>query len=122
MAKILVVDDEATIRDMLAFKLRNAGHEVSLAIDGGEAMQHAGRDRPDLIVLDVMMPVLGGFEVLHRLKADPELKATPVVMLTAKGQERDILTGLNGGASDYLVKPFSLRELIARIEAALRKG
>jgi DNA-binding response OmpR family regulator len=122
MARILLAEDEKHIGDMVAFKLTNAGHVVVRAQDGERALALAGAERPDLIVLDVMMPVLSGLEVLRRLKMDPALRTVPVIMLTAKGQERDVLAGLSGGATDYVVKPFSLKELLARIETALRKG
>ncbi|HEV8306871.1 MAG TPA: response regulator [Methylomirabilota bacterium] len=121
MAKILLAEDEKQIGDMVAFKLTNSGHQVLRARDGEEALTLATGERPDLVILDVMMPVLNGFEVLRRLKADPELSAIPVIMLTAKGRERDVLAGLSAGAVDYIVKPFSLKELTARIDAALRK-
>jgi DNA-binding response OmpR family regulator len=121
MAKILVAEDEKQIADMIVFKLTNSGHQVIRAQDGEQAMMLAGRDRPDLIMLDAMMPGLGGFEVLRRLKADPELRSVPVIMVTAKGHERDVLNGLRGGAVDYVVKPFSLKELAARVELALGK-
>jgi DNA-binding response OmpR family regulator len=120
MAKILLAEDEPHIGDMVAFKLTNSGHEVIRAASGDVALDLAGSDRPDLIVLDVMMPVLDGFEVLAALKRDTSLKAIPVIMLTAKGQERDVLNGLAEGAVDYIVKPFSLKELVARIDGALR--
>jgi DNA-binding response OmpR family regulator len=122
MAKILLAEDERQIGDMVAFKLTNSGHHVVRARDGGEALTLAAAERPDLVLLDVMMPVLNGFEVLRRLKADPALAAVPVIMLTAKGRERDVLAGLEAGAVDYIVKPFSLKELAARIETALRKA
>jgi DNA-binding response OmpR family regulator len=122
MATILLAEDEKQIGDMVAFKLTNSGHRVVRARDGEEALVLAAAERPDLMLLDVMMPVLNGFEVLARLKADPALAAVPVIMLTAKGRERDVLTGLQAGAVDYVVKPFSLKELAARIDAALRKG
>jgi len=121
MAKILLAEDEKQIGDMVAFKLTNSGHQVVRARDGEEAFTLATAERPDLILLDVMMPILNGFEVLRRLKADPALESTPVIMLTAKGRERDVLAGLSAGAADYIVKPFSLKELTARIDAALRK-
>ena len=121
MAKILLAEDEKQIGDMVAFKLTNSGHQVVRARDGEEALTLAAAERPDLIILDVMMPVLRGIEVLRRLKADPDLQSTPVIMLTAKGRERDVLAGLAAGAADYIVKPFSLKELTARIEGALRK-
>jgi len=119
MARILIGDDEPFLRDMVAFKLRNQGHDVTVAVDGGQALELAQTGRPDLILLDVMMPGLDGFEVLRRLKADAALRAIPVIMLTAKGQERDVISGLSGGATDYVVKPFSLKELSMRIDKAL---
>jgi DNA-binding response OmpR family regulator len=121
MAKILVAEDEKQIADMIAFKLTNGGHQVIRAQDGEQAVILAARERPDLILLDAMMPGVNGFEVLRRLKLDPVLKATAVIMVTAKGHERDVLAGLHGGAIDYVVKPFSLKELAARVELALRK-
>jgi two-component system phosphate regulon response regulator PhoB len=122
MARILLAEDEAQIGDMVAFKLANAGHDVVRVADGEAALAAAARERPDIIILDVMMPGLDGFSVLGRLKADPGLRATPVIMLTARGQERDILSGLQGGAADYVVKPFSLKELLARVDVALRRA
>jgi two-component system phosphate regulon response regulator PhoB len=120
MAKILVAEDEKQIGDMIAFKLSNAGHQVIRAQDGEQAVTLAASDLPDLILLDAMMPGLSGFEVLRRLKGDPALRAVPVIMVTAKGHERDVLSGLRGGAVYYVVKPFSLKELAARVDLALR--
>jgi DNA-binding response OmpR family regulator len=121
MAKILLAEDEKQIGDMIAFKLRNSGHQVVRAPDGEQALHLASRELPDLILLDAMMPGLSGFEVLRRLKQDSSLRAIPVIMVTAKGNERDVLNGLRGGAADYIVKPFSLKELSARVELALRR-
>ena len=121
MAKILVAEDEKQIGDMIAFKLSNSGHQVVRAPDGEQALTLASRERPDLILLDAMMPGVSGFEVLRRLKGDSSLRAIPVIMVTAKGHERDVLNGLRGGAVDYIVKPFSLKELSARVELALRR-
>jgi DNA-binding response OmpR family regulator len=121
MAKILIAEDEKQIADMIAFKLTNGGHQVIRAHDGEQAVTLATREHPDLILLDAMMPGLSGFEVLRRLKRDPALKGISVIMVTAKGHERDVLSGLSGGAIDYVVKPFSLKELAARVELALRK-
>jgi DNA-binding response OmpR family regulator len=121
MAKILVAEDEKQIADMISFKLTNAGHKVVRAHDGEQAMVLAARELPELILLDAMMPGLNGFEVLRRLKIDPALRSVPVIMVTAKGHERDVLSGLRGGAVDYIVKPFSLKELSARVELALRR-
>jgi DNA-binding response OmpR family regulator len=121
MAKILVAEDEKQIADMIVFKLTNGGHHVIRAEDGEQAVALATRELPDLLLLDAMMPGLNGFEVLRRLKGNPALRSMPVIMVTAKGHERDVLTGLRGGAVDYVVKPFSLKELAARVELALRK-
>jgi two-component system phosphate regulon response regulator PhoB len=121
MPKILLAEDEKQIADMISFKLTNAGHQVVRAQDGEEACNLAARELPDLILLDAMMPSLSGFEVLRRLKADPKLRGIPVIMVTAKGHERDVLNGLRGGAVDYIVKPFSLKELSARVELVLRR-
>jgi DNA-binding response OmpR family regulator len=121
MAKILVAEDDKQIGDMIAFKLTNGGHQVVRAEDGEQAATLAASELPDLILLDAMMPGLSGFEVLRRLKSDPALRAVPVIMVTAKGHERDVLSGLRGGAVDYVVKPFSLKELAARVDLALRK-
>jgi two-component system, OmpR family, phosphate regulon response regulator PhoB len=121
MPTILLAEDDKQIGDMISFKLTNGGHRVIRAQDGEQACVLAGQERPDLILLDAMMPSLSGFEVLRRLKTDPNLRAIPVIMVTAKGHERDVLTGLRGGAVDYIVKPFSLKELSARVELALRR-
>lgn len=121
MAKILLAENEPEVGEMVAFKLTKSGHEIIQAYDGKEAVALAVAERPDLVVLDVTMPLLDGFEVLRRLKADPVLQSIPVIMLTAKGRERDVLTRLYGSAVDYLVKPFSPKELAGRVEAALSK-
>jgi DNA-binding response OmpR family regulator len=121
MAKILVAEDEKHIADMISFKLTNGGHQVVRAQDGEQAISLAARESPELILLDVMMPGLNGYEVLRRLKGNPALRSVPVIMVTAKGHERDVLSGLRGGAVDYIVKPFSLKELAARVELALRR-
>lgn len=119
MAKILVTEDEQYIYKMLEFRLNTLGHDISLATDGEKALELVGLHRPDLVLLDVMMPVMGGFQVLRRLKEDEETSNIPVIMLSAKGQEEDIVTGLEHGAFDYITKPFSFPELIARIDRAL---
>ena len=122
MARILLAEDEQQIGDMVTFKLTNSGHRVVRVGDGEAALAAAERDRPDVIILDVMMPLVDGFAVLGRLKSNPELRAIPVILLTARGQERDVLSGLQAGATDYIVKPFSLKELLARVDVALRRG
>jgi DNA-binding response OmpR family regulator len=120
MARILIAEDDLHIAEMVRFKLAGAGHVVLHAPDGGAAVELSFAELPDLVLLDVMMPVLGGFEVLQKLKADERTRAIPVVLLTARGRERDVLAGLAAGAADYVVKPFSPRELLARIENAVR--
>ena len=120
--KILAVDDEADILRLLEYNLSNAGFEFICAEDGPEAIELANRSLPDLIILDLMLPNMDGNEVLKRLKANPDTSGIPVLMLTAKGEEIDRVLGLELGADDYIVKPFSPRELVLRIKAVLRKG
>jgi DNA-binding response OmpR family regulator len=121
VAKILLAEDDKQIGDMISFKLTNSGHQIVRAQDGEQAVKLVATERPDLILLDAMMPGLSGFEVLRRLKSDSTVRSIPVIMVTAKGHERDVLTGLRGGAIDYIVKPFSLKELSVRVELALRR-
>jgi len=116
MARILIAEDNVVTAEMLRARLSGAGHEIVLATDGNAALRQAIETRPDLILLDVMLPELDGFEVLQRLKADPVLGAIPVVVLSARTQEQDILTALANGADDYLTKPFRFRELLARLD------
>jgi two-component system phosphate regulon response regulator PhoB len=120
--KILVVEDERAIRDMLAFNLGRAGYDVRPAGDGGEARAAIADSHPDLILMDWMLPDVSGLELTRQLKRDPQTKEIPVIMLTARVEEDDRVTGLDGGADDYVVKPFSQRELLARIRAALRRA
>jgi DNA-binding response OmpR family regulator len=117
--RVLVVDDEAKIRQIVTEYLKREGYEVAEAADGEEALRLAERLRPDLVVLDVMMPGLDGIEVLRRLRAASEVY---VIMLTARTEEYDKLIGLSVGADDYVEKPFSPRELVARVKAVLRRG
>jgi two-component system, OmpR family, response regulator ResD len=117
---VLVVDDEPTIAEVVARYLERAGYETATAGDGPEALRLAAERRPDLIVLDVMLPGLGGLEVLRRL-GEADGPRTPVILLTAKGEQDDKLVGLRDGADDYVVKPFSPRELVARVDAVLRR-
>jgi DNA-binding response OmpR family regulator len=117
--RVLVVDDDATIADAVAARLRSEGFEVTTAADGPGAVAAAEEGRPDLVVLDVMLPGLDGLEVCRRIRA---LSDVPVLMLTARAEETDLLVGLGVGADDYLGKPFSMRELVARVHALLRRA
>jgi len=120
MAKrILVVDDEKPIADILKFNLEKENYEVVLAHDGGEAVTKVFQWDPDLILLDIMLPIKDGFEVLKEIRQE---KNTPVIMLTAKEEEVDKILGLEIGADDYITKPFSIRELSARVKANIRRG
>jgi DNA-binding response OmpR family regulator len=119
--RVLVVDDEPTIAEVVARYLERAGYSATTAGDGVEALRLAAEHEPDLVVLDLMLPQLDGLEVLQRLHADGE-RRTPVIVLTAKGEHDDKLTGLRRGADDYIVKPFSPSELVARVDAVLRRA
>jgi DNA-binding response OmpR family regulator len=117
--RVLVVDDDPTIADAVAARLRSEGYEVETAADGPSAVAAFGARRPDLVVLDVMLPGYDGLEVCRRIQAE---RPVPVLMLTARTDETDLLVGLGVGADDYLGKPFSLRELVARVHALLRRA
>ena len=117
-ARVLVVDDEPMVRDVLARYLEQAGYVVSTADDGEQALSVFGATRPDLVLLDLMLPMIDGFEVFRRMRAG---SSTPVIMLTARGEETDRVVGLELGADDYVTKPFSPREVVARVQAVLRR-
>ena len=119
---MLLVDDERDLLSLLDFNLRGAGFETLLASTGEEALAHLRRRVPDLVVLDLMLPDLPGTEVCRRIKSDPRTKRVPVVMLTAKGDEVDRVVGFELGADDYVTKPFSVRELVLRLRAVLRRA
>ena len=119
--KILVVDDEEDILELVRYNLVREGYAVACAATGEEALKSAASDPVDLIVLDLMLPGIDGLEVARRLRQSPGTSATPIVMLTAKGEEADIVTGLELGADDYVTKPFSPRILVARIKAVIRR-
>lgn len=123
MAKenILIVEDEEDILELVAYNLTKEGFRVKGVLTGEDALKKATKESPDLILLDLMLPGLDGLDVCRTLKSDPETKHIPVIMLTAKGEESDIITGLELGADDYLTKPFSPKVLIARIRAVLRR-
>jgi len=120
-ATILVVDDEAPILALLRYNLDKAGFRVVEATDGQEAINMIREQKPDLMVLDWMLPSLSGIEVCRQVRRDPEVRNLPIIMLTARGEEQDRVRGLEVGADDYLPKPFSPAELLARIRAVLRR-
>ena len=118
VAKVLIVDDEPNIREVVGLYLRRDGHEVVSAADGEEALSMFSSAVPDLVVLDLMLPKVGGLEVCRRMRAE---RRVPLIMLTARGEEEERIVGLSLGADDYVVKPFSPRELAARVAAVLRR-
>ena len=119
---VLVVDDEKDLVDLIAYNLRRNGYDVLTANAGDAAVEIATRDRPSLVVLDLMLPGLSGTEVARRLKADPRTAAIPIIMLTAKSEETDVVVGLTLGADDYVTKPFSMKILLARLAGVLRRA
>ena len=119
---ILVVDDDPDIARFVEVNLRSAGYDVSVASDGEQALEKAGLLRPDLVLLDVMMPRIDGFEVAHRLRRNPQTANTSIIMLTAKALATDKVLGLTAGADDYIIKPFDPIELLARVKGTLRRA
>ena len=119
---ILVVDDDPDIARFVEVNLRSAGYDVAVAADGEEALEKAGELRPDLVLLDVMMPRIDGFEVAQRLRKNPQTANTSIIMLTAKALSADKVTGLQSGADDYIIKPFDPIELLARVKGTLRRA
>lgn len=122
MLKILIVDDEINIRELVRFNMEKAGYTVAEASDGDRAITMARLDKPDLVILDLMLPGIDGLEVCRLLKGQRETSGIPIIMLTAKSEEIDKIIGLELGADDYMTKPFSARELIARVKAVLRRS
>jgi len=120
--KILIVDDEKDIVKMLDYNLKKEGFRTVIAHDGEDALRSANKEHPDLVLLDLMLPGRDGLDVCKSLKNDPKTARIPIIMLTAKTQEADKIVGLELGADDYVTKPFSPRELVARIKAVLRRG
>ena len=121
MARILVADDDVDIRELVEFKLSTLGHDVVAVSDGQAAIDACQAQRPDLAVLDVMMPGVSGLDAVRAIRADPALAGLPVILLTARAQESDVETGFDSGADDYVTKPFSPRELAARVQALLAR-
>ena len=122
MPKVLVVDDEPDITRLVKFTLERKNFEVYTADNGENALSIASQERPDLILLDVTMPVLDGYETCRRLKSNPETQTIPVVMLSARSQQAEIETGIEAGAVDYVKKPFSPKEVIDKVEEILNKA
>ena len=122
MGKILIVEDEANIRQLVRYNLEKEGFQVLEAADGLQGLRTAQREKPDLVLLDLMLPGMDGLEVCRTLKGAPGTAALPIIMLTAKAEEVDKIIGLELGADDYMTKPFSPRELTARIKAVLRRS
>jgi len=120
--RILVVEDEQPIRDLIAFGLRRAGCDVALAEHSQAALASIGDRRPDLVLVDWMLPDMSGLELVRQLRRDSNTRDIPIMMLTARAEEADRVAGLDNGADDYLTKPFSARELLARIQAILRRS
>jgi phosphate regulon transcriptional regulator PhoB len=121
-SRVLIVEDEPDIRELVVHHLKREGYQVSAAASGEEALRQVQALPPDLVLLDLMMPAMDGLEVCRRLRQDPATASLPIVMLTAKGDEIDRVLGLEIGADDYVVKPFSPKELLARVRAVLRRS
>ena len=120
--KILIIEDESDVADLLTLNLRKAGFRTSTAADGASGLQKARDDRPDFLILDLMLPKMAGLEVCRILKSDTATSHIPILMLTAKAEEVDRIVGLEFGADDYVTKPFSPREIVLRIRAIFRRG
>jgi len=122
MSEILVVDDDRDVAQSIELSLRRRGFRVTLAHSGVEALKTLRRYRPDIVILDILMPGMSGLEVCRHLRTDPNTVELPIIFLTARGQEQDRIDGLRAGADDYLSKPFNLEELILRVKAVLRRA
>ena len=122
MHRILLVEDETDLADLLGYNLRKAGYQVEAVHDGVAGLQRATQGLPDLILLDVMLPGLSGLQVARQLRTNPKTSAIPILMLTAKAEELDQVGGLQSGADDYVTKPFSVKVLLARVEALIRRS
>jgi DNA-binding response OmpR family regulator len=122
MASVLVVDDDVDMRDVITLKLELAGIQTAAEADGEAGLAAALETRPDVVLLDWMMPKLSGLEVCRRLREAPETASLPIILLTAKAQEADVERGFAAGADDYIVKPFSPRELVSRVNALLARS
>lgn len=119
---ILVVDDEPHLVELLAYNIKAAGYDVDTALDGKKALERSAKNSPDLVLLDLMMPLIPGLTVAQKLRENDATKHVPIIMLTARGENADQIRGLRAGADDYITKPFSIELLLARIEAVLRRS
>lgn len=117
----MIADDDPDVRRLVQITVSNAGCDVTVAADGQQALDEVRSSLPDLVILDVLMPRMDGWEVARELKSDPKTQAVPIMFLTSRGQEHDVLEGFDSGAADYMVKPFSPRELQVRVRAVLGK-
>ena len=122
LGRVLLVEDEQDVAELIRYNLTKEGYDVVVSGNGNDALRLAREHRPDVILLDIMVPQLNGWEVCRRLKKDPELAAIPVIMVSGRVEEGDKVLGFEVGADDYVTKPFSPRELIARVRAVLRRG
>ena len=122
LGTVLVVEDEPDVAELIRYHLAKEGYDVRITANGGDAVKYAHSMQPDLILLDIMVPQLNGWEVCRRLKQDPETRAVPVIMVTGRVEEGDKVLGFELGADDYVTKPFSPRELVARVRAVARRG
>ncbi|MBI3710729.1 MAG: response regulator, partial [Proteobacteria bacterium] len=120
--QILIVEDETALVELVRYNLEAADYAVAVAADGEEALRAIAEGRPDLVILDWMLPLVSGLEVCRQLRRKPETRSLPVIMLTARGEETDRIRGLETGADDYITKPFSPNELVARVRALLRRS
>lgn len=121
MAKIVIAEDERDIRELIEFTLTYAGHQVVATANGEEALAAVSQMKPDLVLLDVRMPRLDGYDVCKQIKADPQTRSVPIIFLSAKGQEAEVQTGLEAGAEQYILKPFAPDQLIQRVRDILAK-
>lgn len=119
---MLIAEDDPEIANFVKFKLEKSGLEVMHGENGKVALELINENKPDLVILDIMMPIMDGFEVLRLMKENPETRGIPVIMLTAKGMEADVLKGFETGAVDYITKPFSVSELAVRVKSVLARG
>ena len=121
MAKVLIAEDERDIRDLITFTLRFAGHDVVTAVNGEEAVEKTLKEKPDLVLMDVRMPRMTGYEACKKIKSEESIKDIPVVFLSAKGQESEVTAGLDAGAVEYILKPFSPDQLTERVRTILKQ-